>query len=49
MTNCKIFNVLKPGKECTGEIYKMKFHFNCSSISVVYLIRCKVCKKQYTG
>ena len=26
----------------------MNFHFNCNSLSI-YLISCKVCKKQYTG
>ena len=51
--NCEICNVLKPGKEfksiVTGEIYKMNFYFDCNSLSVVYLITCKMCKKQYTG
>ena len=27
----------------------MNFHFDCNSQCVVYLIKCKVCKKQYTG
>ena len=27
----------------------MNFHFDCNSLCVVYLITCKVCKKQYTG
>ena len=53
VANCQICNVLKPGKgfksTVTGEIYKMNFHFDCNSLSVVYLIKCKVCKKQYTG
>ena len=51
--NCEICNILKPGKgfksKVTGEIYKMNFHFDCNSLCVVYLITCKVCKKQYTG
>ena len=50
--NCEICNILKPGKEfkstVTGEIYKMNFHFDCNSLCAVYLITCKVCKKQYT-
>ena len=44
---------MQPGKQfkstVTGEIYKMNFHFDCNSLCVVYLITCKVCKKQYTG
>ena len=51
--NCEIYNILKPGKEfkstVTGEIYKMNFHFDCNSLCAVYLITCKLCKKQYTG
>ena len=50
--NCQICNVLKLGKEIrsavTRVIYKINFHFDCNSLSVVYLITCKVCKKQYT-
>ena len=49
----EICNILKPGKEfkstVTGKIYKMNFHFDFSSLCVVCLITCKVCKKQYTG
>ena len=51
--NSEICNILKPGKEfkstVTGKIYKMNFHFDFSSLCVVCLITCKVCKKQYTG
>ena len=51
--NCEISNILKPGKQfkstLTGKIYKTNFHFDCNSLCVVYLITCKVCKKQYTG
>ena len=51
--NCEICNILKPGKQfnsmVTGEIYKMNFHFDCKSLCVIYLITCKMCKKQYTG
>ena len=51
--NCDIYNMLKPGKQCkstvTGENYKINFRFDCNSLCVVYLITCKVCKKQYTG
>ena len=51
--NCEICNILKPSKEfksrLTMEIYKTNFHFDCNSLCVVYLITCKVCKKQYTG
>ena len=51
--NCEISNMLKPGKQfkstLTGKIYKTNFHFDCNSLCVVYLIICRVCKKQYTG
>ena len=51
--NCEICSILKPGKQfkstLTGEIYKTNFHFDCNSLCVVYLIICKVRKKQYTG
>ena len=47
--NCKICNILKPGKQfkstVNGGIYKMNFHFDCNSLCVVYLITCKVCSK----
>ena len=51
--NCDTCNMLKPGKQfkstVTGENYKINFHFDCNSLCVVYLITCKVCKKQYTS
>ena len=51
--NCQIYNALKPGKEfkstVAGETYKMNCHFDCNSLSPLYLIICKVGKKQYTG
>ena len=50
---CEIRNILKPGKEfkstVTGELYKINFHFDCNSVSLIYLITCKVCKKQNPG
>ena len=27
----------------------MNIHFDCNRLCAVYLITCKVCKKQYTG
>ena len=49
----EICNILKPGKQfngmVTGETYKMNFHFDCKSLCVIYLITCKMCRKQYTG
>ena len=51
--NYEICNALKSGKEfkstVTSEIYKMNFHFDCNSSSVVYLITYKVYKKQNIG
>ena len=33
----------------SGEVYQMKKNFNCNSKMVVYLIECRVCRKQYNG
>ena len=33
----------------TGKIYHMNFPFDCNSQCVVYLLTCKICKKQYVG
>ena len=27
----------------------MNFHFDCTSICVMYLLTCRICKKQYSG
>ena len=37
--------------ECTvdGKHYNENHYFNCDSKGVVYLLTCKVCKKQYVG
>ena len=52
-SNCEICKILEPGKEfkstVTGEVFKMNFHFDCNSVCVVYLLTCRICKKQYTG
>ena len=33
----------------TGETYKINHSFNCNDKCLVYLLTCKVCKKQYVG
>ena len=52
-SNCEICEISEPGKEfkstVSGEVFKMNFHFDCNSICVVYLLTCRICKKQYTG
>ena len=52
-SNCEICKILEPWKEfkstVTGEVFKMNFHFDCNNICVVYLLTCRICKKQYTG
>ena len=30
-------------------VYQIKKNFNCNSEMVVYLIECKICRKQYNG
>ena len=49
----EICKILEPGKEfkstVTGEVFKMNFHFDCNSVCVVYLLTCRICKKEYTG
>ena len=50
--NCEICKILEPGKEfkstITWEVFKINFHFDCNSICLVYLLTCRICKKQYT-
>ena len=50
-SNCEICKILEPGKEfkstVTGEVFNLNFHFDCNSICVVYLLTCRICKKQY--
>ena len=52
-SNCEACKILEPGKEfkstVIGEVFKMNFHFDCNIICVVYLLTCRICKKQYTG
>ena len=47
------FTILEPGNEFkstnTGEVYKINFHFHCNNEYVVYLLTCKICRKQYVG
>ena len=33
----------------TGETFKINHRFDCNSKSLVYLLTCNQCKKQYTG
>ena len=33
----------------SNEVYQIKKTFNCNSKMVVYLIECRVCRKQYNG
>ena len=32
-----------------NEVYQIKENFNCNSKEVIYLIKCRVCGKQYHG
>ena len=52
-SNCEICKILEPGKELkstvTGEVFKINFYFDCNSRCLVYLLTCRICKKQYTG
>ena len=32
-----------------GQSFKVNYHFCCNEKCLVYLLTCKVCKKQYTG
>ena len=51
--NCAICKLVKKGGEfessITKSVYKINHKFNCNSKCVVYLLRCKVCNKQYVG
>ena len=33
----------------TGESFKINHHLCCNDKCLIYLLTCKVCKKQYTG
>ena len=33
----------------TGEYFKINHHLRCNDKCLIYLLTCKVCKKQYTG
>ena len=50
---CELCPRLKEGinfsSSFTGLKYKVRHHLTCKSKYVVYLITCKICKKQYTG
>lgn len=50
-SNCDTDNILVPGNEFKGinigEVNKINFH--CNSEFIVYLLRCKICRKQYFG
>ena len=51
--NCDICDNLEPENEfkstTTGEVYKINLHFHCNGECVVYLVTCKICRKQYVG
>ena len=33
----------------TGESFKINHHLSCNDKCLIYLLTCKICKKQYTG
>ena len=33
----------------TGEIFQLNHELNCDDKCLIYLLKCKVCKKQYVG
>ena len=33
----------------SNEVYQIKKNFNCNSKMVVYLIECRICRRQYNG
>ena len=39
----------KFSSSCTNQIYKINHEFNCNESSLIYLITCKICRKQYVG
>ena len=50
---CEICNLLELGdtfsSTVTNKEYRLNFPFDCNSHCVVYLLTCKICKKQYVG
>ena len=49
--SCDTCDILEPGNEfkstTTVKVYKINFYFHCNSECVVYLLTCKICRKQY--
>ena len=33
----------------TNQTYKINHEFNCNESSLIYLLTCKICRKQYVG
>ena len=50
-SRCKTFAIVKNLTEVVtgGNTYTIRGHFNCQSVSVIYLITCTVCTAAYVG
>ena len=50
---CQICNFVEEGESFTDSLgnrkYVINYEFDCDSIGVVYLIKCKRCSRQYIG
>ena len=46
---CELSSNMKNTSKHSNEVYQIKKNFNCNSKMVVYLIECRVCRKQYNG
>ena len=33
----------------TNQAYKINYEFDCNESSLIYLLTCKICRKQYVG
>ena len=52
-TRCNVCDTLNLTREFTssktGQIFQINYELDCNAMSVIYLITCKICAKQYVG
>ena len=50
---CNVCDTLNLTREftssTTGQTFQINYELNCNAMSVIYLITCKICSKQYVG
>ena len=46
---CQFINKTNTFEDSSGILYSIKDNLNCNSKMSIYLVQCKICKKQYVG